>query len=402
MICRKCGKVLDESKNFCTRCGTPLVRKDSDAGIKSDLENRDSEKENSTDETNQILEETNLENKEKTSLKDEKIDQNGEDEGNQREDKERANEKNLQKKEALITKESGELSGFQKLRRKKSFLPLAISFGVIVLVVLLFFVVTPLIQDQIRNVRYQDAISKMDDGSYEEAEKLFIELEDYKDSQDLALDCRNSVDYDIGIELKNSGNYLEAKKIFKELGTFKDARELTKECNDNINYDKGKAAYDAGEFYTAYSYLTSASDFKDANQLAETCRQPYPGINEIYRNPSFGGGVGLIIQTNPSNPQPSYIKVYTEDNTLVSCVFINSGGRAGISLPGGNYRIKVATGEDWYGEKEMFGDEGSYSVLLFDNGNEIASLNSAGDYELVLGGVQGGNVGSQHEDMDHF
>ena len=98
---------------------------------------------------------------------------------------------------------------------------------------------------------------------------------------------------------------------------------------------------------------------------------------------------------------PTYIKVYTDSDELVSCVFLHTSAAVDIKLPSGTYRFKTATGEYWYGEEQLFGDEGYYQSLLFDGNNDTVYIDVGfGPYELTLGGVVDGNVGTQGIDPD--
>jgi hypothetical protein len=86
---------------------------------------------------------------------------------------------------------------------------------------------------------------------------------------------------------------------------------------------------------------------------------------------------------------------------LVSTIFLTSNASITIDLPNGTYKIKAALGNTWFGTEEMFGDEGTYSLLTFSGGAETIAL-ADGDWELTLGGVSNGNVGSKSQSREGF
>jgi hypothetical protein len=59
-----------------------------------------------------------------------------------------------------------------------------------------------------------------------------------------------------------------------------------------------------------------------------------------------------------------YVKVEGwDDPRVVCCFFVRRGRSAETAIPPGTYRLKVACGERWYGEKRLFGPDGSYGAI---------------------------------------
>jgi hypothetical protein len=56
-----------------------------------------------------------------------------------------------------------------------------------------------------------------------------------------------------------------------------------------------------------------------------------------------------------------------KDGQLVCWFMIRAGQSAETSIPPGTYRLKLAYGKRWFGEKHLFGPDASYSVIV----NEI-------------------------------
>lgn len=82
---------------------------------------------------------------------------------------------------------------------------------------------------------YNAAIVLMNNGNYEEAISVFKEIENYKDSQEQIEECMLVIEekelaikeksYGLAVDLMASGNYEEALKLFNELEDYKDSQE---------------------------------------------------------------------------------------------------------------------------------------------------------------------------------
>ena len=84
---------------------------------------------------------------------------------------------------------------------------------------------------------YAAGIESMQNKNYEVAAKLFESLEDYKDSKELAIRCRNEESYSKAIskmDNKNIVNYEEAIEILKTIDSYKDSNEKIGECRAKI------------------------------------------------------------------------------------------------------------------------------------------------------------------------
>ncbi len=247
---------------------------------------------------------------------------------------------------------------------------------------------------------YQDAVALMESNDFEGAMEGFEVLGTFEDSTVLAEECRNNINYATTLALMESGQYEDAYTEFYALGSFEDSTLLAEECLDIIDYEIAEESFNAGRYYDAWKEFSALGDYQDSAARAENCRQPYPENGESYHSEDFSGGTTLTISTD-SGPMPTYIKVYTDSDELVSCVFLHTSAAVDIKLPSGTYRFKTATGEYWYGEEQLFGDEGYYQSLLFDGNNDTVYIDVGfGPYELTLGGVVDGNVGTQGIDPD--
>ena len=53
-----------------------------------------------------------------------------------------------------------------------------------------------------------------------------------------------------------------------------------------------------------------------------------------------------------------------KSNQMVLTTFIKGGDKIDLKLPAGSYRIRYATGSEWYGEKYLFGKYTRYTQLM--------------------------------------
>ena len=53
-----------------------------------------------------------------------------------------------------------------------------------------------------------------------------------------------------------------------------------------------------------------------------------------------------------------------KSNQMVLTAFIRGGDKIELKLPAGSYRIRYATGYEWYGEKHLFGEDTRYTQLM--------------------------------------
>lgn len=262
----------------------------------------------------------------------------------------------------------------------------------------------PLMAVECQNImEYTAAVALMDDTRYEEARDAFTKLGAYQDSAQLAADCQNRLDYDNAAALMDRGEYDLAAKIFLALGEYSDAAARAEECQDALTYQFAKVCYSQGSYYLAYSILTGLGDYSDAAACAQACIQPNPDSGELYRNPEYSSKrCSLTIKTGDAG-NSTFLKIYTGDGILVSTVFIASKKKVTVKLPTGTYRMKAAYGWDWFGADDMFGDDGYYELLLFENSAEVTSLKSNYIYTLSIGAEgSDGNVGSRQEERQGF
>lgn len=251
---------------------------------------------------------------------------------------------------------------------------------------------------------YNYSVALMNRGMYQEALDSFLRLGKYLDSVALALECQNNIRYKEAVILMDNGQYEEAKEIFKDLGDFSDAEENAEICGNYIRYAKAQENFELGNYFNAYQTYWALDDFLDSETRKLECVMDTPPASELYRNPSFALQICevTIIPPPVEENTHTYIKIYSEQGDLVSTLFIPLGEKLKIKLPPGKYKFKTGYGWDWFGEKDVFGPDGQYSVLLFDGGNELWTLNLYYIYTLTLMPGTTGNIGGRSEDLSDF
>lgn len=306
-----------------------------------------------------------------------------------------------------------------------------------------------LIEECENNVAYDDAVTKMEAGDYKNARELFTGITSFKDSEKLLKECDSAIAYGEAQDLikqekyeeaidklHQAGDYLGAKesielcerqmsygKVNDLMGEGKyreaidllnspegknitDRESLLVECDKALQYTEALQLFMDEKYYSAYEAFNALGTYRDSEDYASRCIRTKPGTRETYHNSAYSGkSVSVTIKTPSDGDYCTYFKLYAVsggDEVLVLCCFINPGDSLKISFPAGSYVLKEAYGSGpWYGEKEMFGDNGTYRRLLSDGSNDVFTL-SSGSYELKLYAVEGGNVGSEKEDGKTF
>ncbi|NLL91635.1 MAG: hypothetical protein GX222_04350 [Ruminococcaceae bacterium] len=334
--------------------------------------------------------------------------------------------------------------------KKKSKKKLIIILSSVLLVAIAAAIIIPLSIKASKQAKYDDAILLMESGSYAEAQTIFAGLGDFEDSADKALFCKNSATYEDAIADLENEDYENARAKFFGLGSFKDSPGKVQYCDYFISYGEAEGLfnsgdyeaardiynllpadlfpdamekydlclnkkayidaeglYNEGKFYDAYLAFEELGDFEDASERQLQCVQPFPGTAATYQNEEYSS-TDLSLKISPYNDgNRNYLKIYTDTDVLVCCVAIEVGDTARISLPAGNYKIKRAFGTgEWFGETDMFGDEGTYFLMINSNEDtEYFYLEYGGDYILTIGApgyVPGNPVGEENEDRNTF
>ncbi len=105
-------------------------------------------------------------------------------------------------------------NGRPKSKKKRVVIIAVAVLCLIALLVSAFVFLTPY-------VKYQNAMSLMNNGRYDDAKTAFKSLGEYRDSKTMVKECK----YRKGMSLLDSGKYEKAVSIFMSLGGYKDSKE---------------------------------------------------------------------------------------------------------------------------------------------------------------------------------
>ena len=103
---------------------------------------------------------------------------------------------------------------------------------------------------------YKQAVTLTDSGKYDEAEAMFKELGDYKDSQEM-------IKYINGEKLFEEGKYDKAEAIFKELGQ-------EEKFKDKL-YQQAERIFESGDYNKATALFEELGDYKDSKDKIYQC-----------------------------------------------------------------------------------------------------------------------------------
>lgn len=202
-----------------------------------------------------------------------------------------AQEQQQAEKEAAVAQEKG--------RKVKKAVSIALSSAAIVIAffALLHFAVIP-------NGKYNNAVSIMEAGNYENAIAAFEEIEGYKDSASKILESK----YAIAVDLMKGEKYEEAITAFEKIDGYKDCKERSKLCS----------YYIAEKLYADRNYLEaqkifSRLDLFDSKEMVQQCSDDilsgYLKFTGLFRcdegysisvNASFSNGKITIYGVNTS------------------------------------------------------------------------------------------------------
>lgn len=234
---------------------------------------------------------------------------------------------------------------------------------------------------------------------FQKAEKAFEKLGDYKDSKEMTARCIEKI-YQIAVKLMKKSQYTKAKSMFAEINDYKDSLKLCFICENNAmkaKYKKAKTAYQAEKYYTAYQMFQKLGSYLNSKKNAKLCIRPYPKTKVLYKNYNYSFDFAPVL-IHSGVDKPAYLKIYTKKGRLAATVFIKAGKSISFEMPSGTYIIKKAKGTKWFGEKEMFGDDGEYSVL----NTKLKFTKWGMGYEITLDNGKNGNLQSRRAGRKDF
>ncbi|NLB61943.1 MAG: hypothetical protein GX802_05965, partial [Clostridiales bacterium] len=127
---------------------------------------------------------------------------------------------------------------------------------------------------------YEQALKFYNAKEYKKAQMIFLEIPNYKESENLILDCSYSHAKDLAAE----GKFEQAMALFEELDDYKDSIEQVEACIEgikNLQYNEAKGLLENGEFEKALEIFKKLCEFKDVQKLIEQCED---GIKDLRYN----------------------------------------------------------------------------------------------------------------------
>lgn len=195
------------------------------------------------------------------------------------------------------------------------------------------------------------------------------------------------------VKLAEEMKYDEALELLNDLGDFDEAKAKYTSINEEYqgykdSYAAAEAYYKNGEYYKAMMAWMKIEKFRDSAERMSTCEQKMPSSGSMKKG---SGSISLKIYA-PSSMN-TLIRIYNSKGEIKGQVFIAAGKNATVKLGAGTYTMKVAYGNKWYGDIDLFGGTGIYLQLKNGTSNNF-TLKKNYRYTLRLQSGSGGNVGA--------
>ena len=168
-----------------------------------------------------------------------------------------------------------------KRRKKRARIAGASLAACLALGLLLYTLILPAI-------RYRQAVSLCEAGSYGQALEAFEAMDGYRDSEVMILDCK----YGIAAQLRAANDYGAAIAAFEALDGYRDSAAMIEACRAEWlerQYADAFAHCEAGNYTAAYSTWIALGDFRDSAERAAEIYEAYKAA--LLENPQVGGTV---------------------------------------------------------------------------------------------------------------
>lgn len=122
---------------------------------------------------------------------------------------------------------------------------------------------------------YDSAVTLMDAEKYDEATEAFAALEDYRDSENKIEEIKVILldkEYDAAMALLNEQKYDEATEAFTKLGDHRDSKEKIEEIKFTLldnQYTEAEKLFNDGKYSEAINIYSTLGDFKDSQLRVE-------------------------------------------------------------------------------------------------------------------------------------
>ena len=164
---------------------------------------------------------------------------------------------------------------------------------------------------------------------------------------------------------------------------------------------RGKALMNSARYEESYVLLRSCretyagADLSAVNDVLRTLNKTIaePKNGRMYSSTARGGYCTLTIKGGDQSALVKITNDLNEDNHIV--VYVRAHKTVSFHIRNGQYSFKFATGEKWFGKKELFGSKTSYHAagitISFTSERNYRYI-SAQSQTITLYRVPGGNV----------
>lgn len=155
----------------------------------------------------------------------------------------------------------------QRIKKPKHLKITLIITGVVAILAVLFFVLA------MPEINYQRANTLLNEDKYDAARLAFIDLGNYRDSEDMVDECT----YQKAYSLLEQKSYDSAIKLFKELGNYRDSKDMLDECT----YQKACSLISEISIDNYYSANNTAKEAIDLFEGLNGYKNSDDKINEV-------------------------------------------------------------------------------------------------------------------------
>ena len=149
----------------------------------------------------------------------------------------------------------------------------------------------------------------------------------------------------------------------------------------------------------------AGADMADVNKALNTLKKAItePANGKVFTSKAKGGYCTLKIKAGDT---PAFVKVENVNNPKNSVtIYVRANKSATVHIKNGNYALKYATGNKWYGSKELFGSDTRYYSA--DTTLEMTTSRSGNyiyyqTYTITLYTVVGGNLSTSRISQEDF
>lgn len=202
----------------------------------------------------------------------------------ERKEKRLIREREQAEKEAAAARESA----------RKTMKAVAIVVPVVAAVIAFFIVLDTVI---IPNGKYNNAVSLMEAGQYEDAIAAFEAMDGYKDSEDQIALCHTGIldrEYRDAVALMEDGEYEKAIAAFEELNGYSDSSEKVLSCKTAIldrRYNEAVALKDKGKYEEAIAAFEALNGYRESAEQIIACQT---SILEIELDREYNTAISLM------------------------------------------------------------------------------------------------------------